>query len=113
MKQSYRQIQISYPKPFVKWAGGKRQLIPILNGNEPVGLVTEDSIVKHLSDTGEAELKHAKLEDVKEPVPPIVDFNIPAKVLVPLIRFSKCILVSKKSKIIGIITATDTLKMME
>ncbi len=87
--------------------------IPVFSGNEPVGIVTEDSIVKYLSDVGEAELKNVKLEDVMESVPPIVDYNTPANILVPLIRFSKCILVSKKSKIYGIITATDTLKMME
>ncbi|MFQ5496808.1 MAG: DNA adenine methylase [Nitrosopumilus sp.] len=34
MKQVYSQIATT-PKPFVKWAGGKRQLIPILNENLP------------------------------------------------------------------------------
>lgn len=34
MKQQYEQILVT-PKPFVKWAGGKRQLIPILNQNLP------------------------------------------------------------------------------
>ena len=34
MKQTYRQIHAT-PKPFVKWAGGKRQLISILNENLP------------------------------------------------------------------------------
>ena len=34
MKQQYGQI-LAIPKPFVKWAGGKRQLIPILNENLP------------------------------------------------------------------------------
>ena len=34
MKQQFGQILIT-PKPFVKWAGGKRQLIPILNKNLP------------------------------------------------------------------------------
>ena len=48
-----------------------------------------------------------------ESAPPIVDYDTPANVLVPLIRYSKCILVSKKSEIVGIITASDTLKMME
>ena len=78
-----------------------------------VGVISEDGIVKHLADLGEAELKKAKLADTMDPVPPIVDYDTPANVLVPLIRYSKCILVSKKSKIVGIITASDTLKMME
>ena len=34
MKQQYGQL-LTTPKPFVKWAGGKRQLIPILNQNLP------------------------------------------------------------------------------
>ncbi len=34
LKQVYQQIATT-PKPFVKWAGGKRQLIPILNENLP------------------------------------------------------------------------------
>ena len=87
--------------------------IPVFDGNEPVGVVSEEGIVKHLADIGEAELKKAKLIDTMDPVPPIVDYNTPANVLVPLIRYSKCILVSKKTKIIGIITASDTLKIME
>jgi len=35
MKQQYRQVVTTYPKPFVKWAGGKRQLIPVLNQHLP------------------------------------------------------------------------------
>ena len=87
--------------------------IPIFNGTELVGVISEDGIVKHLADVGESELKNSKLADTMEPVPPIVDYDTPANILVPLIRYSKCILVSKKSKIVGIITASDTLKMME
>lgn len=86
--------------------------IPVFEGVKPVGLVTEEGIVKHLADVGESELKNAKLADTMESIPPIVDYETPANVLVPLIRFSKCILVSKNTKIVGIITATDTLRMM-
>ena len=86
--------------------------IPVFNDSDIVGVVSEDGIVKHLADIGKVELK-AKLADTMDPVPPIVDYDTPANVLVPLIRYSKCILVSKKSKIVGIITASDTLRMME
>ena len=34
LKQTYSQIHAT-PKPFVKWAGGKRQLISFLNDNLP------------------------------------------------------------------------------
>ena len=87
--------------------------IPVFSNSEVVGVISEDGIVRHLADIGETELKKAKLADTMDSVPPIVDYDTPANVLVPLIRYSKCILVSKKSKIVGIITASDTLKMME
>ena len=35
MKSQYSQISTTEPKPFVKWAGGKRQLIPILSREFP------------------------------------------------------------------------------
>ena len=35
MAQQVDQILSTAPKPFVKWAGGKRQLLPILNQNFP------------------------------------------------------------------------------
>ena len=87
--------------------------IPIFDSTNVLGVVSEDGIMRHLADRGEVELKKSKLADTMDSIPPIVDFNTPANVLVPLIRYSKCILVSKKSKIIGIITASDTLKIME
>ena len=35
MAQEYRQIAVSEPKPFVKWVGGKRQLMQDLENNFP------------------------------------------------------------------------------
>lgn len=87
--------------------------IPVFDGTEVVGLITEDGLVKHLLDSDESQRKKIRLSEVMESRPPIVDYVVPVKTLVTLIRFSKCILVSKHSKIIGIITASDTLKLME
>ncbi|MEM3063789.1 MAG: CBS domain-containing protein [Candidatus Nitrosotenuis sp.] len=87
--------------------------IPIFSGSEPVGVITEEGVVKHLADSDESSWKKIQLADVMEAIPPIVDHQTPAKALVPLVRYAKCILVAKSGKIIGIITASDTLKMLE
>ncbi len=87
--------------------------VPVFEGSEIAGVVTEDGIVKHLIDNDETQRKKIKLSEIMDPRPPIVDYNTPVKTLVSLIRYSKCVLVSKNSKIVGIITASDTLKMVE
>lgn len=87
--------------------------VPVFEGNEAVGVVTEDGIVKHLLDNDETQRKKIRLAEIMEPRPPIVDYDTPVKTLVSLIRYSKCVLVSKQSKIVGIITASDTLKLVE
>jgi len=87
--------------------------IPIFDGQDVVGVITEDAIVRHVLDSDEMERKKIKLSAIMDPRPPIVDYNTPVKTLVSLIRYSKCVLVSKQSKIVGIITASDTLKMVD
>ena len=77
-----------------------------------VGLVTEDGIMRHLDSDG-ADIKNTVVSSIIEPAPAVVDYNTPTNALVALIRITKCILVSKNSNIIGIITASDTLQLAE
>ena len=86
--------------------------IPIFDGIEPVGVVSEEGLVKKLATTNSSQWKKMQLKDVMTSVPPIVNYDTPANTLGPLLQFTKCILVSKNSKIVGIITATDTLRMI-
>ena len=86
--------------------------IPIFDGTEPVGVVSEEGLVKKLATTNANQWKKMQLKDVMTSVPPIVNYDTPANTLGPLLQFTKCILVSKDSKIVGIITASDTLRMM-
>lgn len=86
--------------------------IPVFDGDEPVGLVSEDGIVKHLSEGG-TDIKKTRVSEIMDAIPPMVGYTTPANLLVPLVRYSKCILILQQTKIVGIITASDTLKMME
>jgi len=87
--------------------------VPIFEGQKIVGIVSEDSLAKRMVENDEKKLKNITIDTVMEPSPPLVDFGTPAKALVPLIRFAKCILVTEKGTVFGIITTTDILKMVE
>ena len=87
--------------------------LPVFDGSKLVGLISEEGLVKYMTEKEKHELRNLRVEDVMEPPPPIIDIMTPAKALVPLIRFSNCALVSERGNILGIITASDTLKMVE
>jgi predicted transcriptional regulator len=86
--------------------------LPVFEATHAVGILTEDGVAKAVAEKGE-DIKNLLVSEVMEPPPPIVDVSTPAKALIPLVRFAKSILVSEKGKVIGIVTITDTLKMVE
>lgn len=87
--------------------------IPIFEGERIVGILTEDGLAKLMLEKEEKDLKNMVAEQAMEPTPPIVDVVTPAKALVSLVRFAKCVLVSEKGKVMGIVTTTDILKLVE
>jgi predicted transcriptional regulator len=87
--------------------------IPVFESSRVVGILTEDGLAKVMLEKDEKDLRNVHVLEVMEPPPPIVDASTPAKALIPLVRFAKCILVSEKGDVIGIVTITDTLKMVE
>ena len=80
--------------------------IPVFDEGDLKGLVTIDI------DNEYTERKDTKIKNVMSPKPPVINSETPANALSQLTRISGCVLVEKKDKIIGIITATDILKMM-
>lgn len=87
--------------------------LPVFDGSKVVGILSEEGLAKIITEKEEGELKDLKVYQVMDSPPPLVDVSTPAKALVPLVRFTKCILVSEKGNVIGIVTITDTLKMVE
>ena len=87
--------------------------IPVFDSSRVVGILTEDGLAKVMLEKNEKDLKNMYVFQAMEPPPPIVDVSTPAKALVPLVRFAKCILVSERGNVVGIVTTTDTLKMVE
>ena len=80
--------------------------IPVFSGDELKGLVTIDIVNEY------TEQKDTKIKNVMRAKPPVIDFEFPANALAQLTVISGCVLVEKNSKIVGIITSSDLLKMM-
>lgn len=89
----------------------KREIsqIPILDGNICEGMITEDGIIGINPESFD---RSTRLVRILESEPPIVSANHPANPLKFLIGTSKCILVSEKGKITGIITSQDLHKLI-
>ena len=87
--------------------------MPVFHGTRLVGILTEDDLAKIMIENNDKDIHLVKIGSVMEPPPPLVDESTPAKALVSLVRFAKCVLVSQKGNVIGIITLTDTLKIVE
>lgn len=88
--------------------------IPVREDSKIVGLVSEDVLARKVLESDDKKNIHqVPILQIMEPPPPIVDISTPAKALIPLVRFAKCVLVSRKGEITGIITISDTLKMAE
>ena len=87
--------------------------IPVFDGKKAIGVISDSGLAEQYANGNIEIAKKKKLIDIMEPAPPIIDHMTPANTLAPIIKYSKCILVTKNSKILGIITASDTLKMMQ
>lgn len=87
--------------------------IPVFDGSKVIGIISEDGLAKNMSELNEKIMKNLTIISIMESPPPIVDISTPAKAIIPLVRFSKCVLVSEQGDVIGIITVSDTLKMFD
>ena len=96
-----------------KMRGHSISQVPVFEDGIVVGILSEDRLAKTIAEGNNKNLSDMSIASVMEPPPPIVDISTPAKALIPLVRFSKCVLVSETGNVIGVITLTDTLKMVE
>jgi predicted transcriptional regulator len=87
--------------------------LPVFNGGRLVGILTEDNLAKIMVEHSGKDIHLIRIVCVMEPPPPLVDASTPAKALNSLVRFDKSVLVGEKGTVVGIITLTDTLKIVE
>jgi len=82
--------------------------LPIIEDGRIVGMITEEAIVRNLSPDIAEEL----VEKVMEPPLPSVPEDTDVTVIRPLLETNSGVLVTRKGKLVGIITRSDLLEVV-
>ncbi|MEM3730203.1 MAG: CBS domain-containing protein [Candidatus Bathyarchaeia archaeon] len=80
--------------------------MPVLNGNEVVGTITEEDIIKNLK----ADIAKEKVKKIMGPPLPMVSEDTPIERVRPLLEKYQGVLVTRGKEIVGIISRSDLLK---
>ncbi|RJS87688.1 CBS domain-containing protein [Candidatus Bathyarchaeota archaeon] len=82
--------------------------VPVLEGGRVVGMITEEGIVKNLSSNVAEEL----VENIMEPPLPSVPEDTDVAAIRSILETHSGVLVTRKGKLVGIITRSDLLKVI-
>lgn len=82
--------------------------LPVIENGRVVGMVTEEGIVKNLS----SNISEKTVENIMEPPLPSVSENTDLITVRSILRTHPGVLVTRKGKLVGIITRSDLLKVI-
>lgn len=86
--------------------------IPVTSDGLIIGSISEKSILDKVIELEDTNLSNLKVEDLMDDAYPTVNDGTPLKALFPLMTHNQAIIVTKKEKILGIITKADLLKVV-
>jgi len=87
--------------------------IPVFDGGAPVGSITHRTIIDKMISAGVRDFSKIKIKLVMEEPFPIIKYNSPLSVVSELLKYNHAVLITNKSKIIGIVTKTDFIKSIK
>ena len=108
-----RDVIVTSPKEKIKKVSeimikhGISQL-PVIENGRVIGMVTEEGIVKNLS----SNISEKTVENIMEPPLPSVSENTDLITVRSILRTHPGVLVTRKGKLVGIITRSDLLKVI-
>jgi predicted transcriptional regulator len=82
--------------------------LPVIEDGRVVGMITDEAIVRNLSPN----IADEQVEKVMEPPLPSVSEDTDVAVIKPLLETHSGVLVTKKGKLVGIITRSDLLEVV-
>jgi len=87
--------------------------LPVFDGGQVVGSLTEKVILQRLMSTGSPEgLSKQLIEKVMDEAFPTVSEETPLPMVSALLQYEPAVLVARKGRVIGIVTKADLLKVV-
>ena len=87
--------------------------IPVFNGKQSVGSISEKTILRQILEGKDlTEISKLPTEKIMEEAFPQVSEDAPLSLISSLLQVYSAVLVSKKGKVVGIITKADLLRML-
>jgi len=87
--------------------------LPVFDGKRLVGSVSERTVLNQVSSGKDlSQISKVRVEEIMDEALPQIDENAPLPLLSSLLQVYPAVLVSKKGKVIGIITKADLFKMI-
>ncbi len=86
--------------------------VPVFDGERVVGSVSEQTVVERVARGEGARMGELSAESVMDDSFSIIDEATPLPIVSSLLKYNSAVLVSKKGKVIGIVTKADLLKVV-
>ena len=86
--------------------------IPVTSAGLIVGSISEKSVLDKVIELEDTNLSSLKVEDIMDDAYPTLNENTPLKAILPLLKHNQAVIITKKEKILGIITKADLLKVV-
>lgn len=87
--------------------------LPVFKGDAPVGSISERILMEHINKgTTMNDLSNMSIQKVMGESYPVVSENTPVSNVATLMDNNNAVLVAKKGKIVGMVTAADLLKLI-
>ena len=87
--------------------------LPVFNGSQVVGSLTEKMLVESLISSAEARADfETTVEEIMDEAFPTVGEETPVSMVSALLQYEPAVLVAKRGLVLGIITKADLLKVL-
>jgi predicted transcriptional regulator len=87
--------------------------LPVFDGEQTVGCISEKTILNQVTAGRElSQVSQGLVEEIMEEAPPQIDENAPLPLVSSLLHVYPAVLVTKKGKVVGIVTKADLFKVI-